>query len=220
FDYDSSLMARDFTPYRPRIIEVNRESPCVYGRPSSLLELPPSWHLDDVPSLEYAPGINQGQAGTGSTLQQWRSLFDFAYTRVPNPCYIHTVHPQVIGRGHHLLMYEQLLEYISDHDGVWFARLDEIADAWTDEGGEDLWPTAGSTSTRCWPPSSSSPAPGCPPSSRRVTPPSATPARPQAPTRCPPCAPSSTRSAPAPRPAPRAPRRHRCGWSSPAPARR
>lgn len=43
-----------------------------------------------------------------------------------------TVHPQTIGRAHHIMMLERLLEHMAGHDGVWFASLSDIYDTWTD----------------------------------------------------------------------------------------
>ena len=40
FDWDSSLMGRDFHPYRPRDVIDHREEPNEFGPPSSVLELP------------------------------------------------------------------------------------------------------------------------------------------------------------------------------------
>ena len=39
-----------------------------------------------------------------------------------------TVHPDVAGRPQVILMLERLIEYISGHDGVRWATMDEIAD--------------------------------------------------------------------------------------------
>ena len=38
------------------------------------------------------------------------------------------MHPQVIGRGHRLLMLERLIAYYQSHAGVRFATLAEAAD--------------------------------------------------------------------------------------------
>jgi peptidoglycan/xylan/chitin deacetylase (PgdA/CDA1 family) len=132
FEFDSSLMGRDFTPYRPRKIEVNWETGNKYGAESPILELPVSWYLDDFPVLEYVTGFQTGQASTEDTLMRWRDMFDYAYEDPECTCYIHTVHPQVAGRVHHLLLYERLIEYMASHDGVWFVTLSEMSDAWVD----------------------------------------------------------------------------------------
>jgi hypothetical protein len=43
-----------------------------------------------------------------------------------------TVHPQTIGRAHHIMMFERLIDYMAGHDGVWFTSLSDIYDTWTD----------------------------------------------------------------------------------------
>jgi hypothetical protein len=39
-----------------------------------------------------------------------------------------TVHPDVAGRPQVILMLERLIEHISGHDGIRWAKMDEIAD--------------------------------------------------------------------------------------------
>ena len=40
FDWDSSLMGREFELYRPRRVEVNYESASVFGAPAKFVEIP------------------------------------------------------------------------------------------------------------------------------------------------------------------------------------
>jgi hypothetical protein len=63
----------------------------------------------------------RGQQDTDTVLKRWCSMFDYAYERVDSPVFVSVVHPQVIGQGHHMLMYEQFVEYIAGKEGVWFA---------------------------------------------------------------------------------------------------
>lgn len=132
FEWDSSLMGRDFEPYHPRPVEVRWEEGSVFGEPSRLLEIPVSWYLDDFPAVEYVPGVLPGLGATEPIFERWRDHFDYAYENVANPVLTITVHPQTIGRAHHLKMLERLLEHMSGHEGVWFATLSEICDAWSD----------------------------------------------------------------------------------------
>ena len=39
-----------------------------------------------------------------------------------------TMHPQVIGRGHRMLMLERLIEHFQRHEGVRFATLADVAE--------------------------------------------------------------------------------------------
>lgn len=133
FAWDSSLMGRDFEVYRPRpVTRLSNEEGNLFGAPSSLLEVPVSWYLDDFPALENLPR-SIGMADTESVLRRWTDLFDFAYDRVPGGVFTLTVHPQTIGRGHHLLMFERFLEHVGARDGVWFASISQIIETWTDD---------------------------------------------------------------------------------------
>lgn len=130
FSWDSSLMARDFTPYWPRPVAiVDREAGNVFGPESPVIELPVSWFLDDFPALESLPRSIEMQS-TDVVLQRWIDHFDFAYQRVDNPAFILTVHPETVGRAHAYLMLERFLQHVTSHDGVWFAPLSEIASQW------------------------------------------------------------------------------------------
>lgn len=132
FTWDSSLMGRDFEPYRPRpVISQSREEGNTFGQPSSVLEIPVSWYLDDFPPLENLPR-SVGMASTEDVLTRWTDLFNFAYQRVPNGVFALTLHPQTIGRGHHLLMLERFLDHVAARDGVWLTTLSEIAACWQD----------------------------------------------------------------------------------------
>jgi peptidoglycan-N-acetylglucosamine deacetylase len=40
------------------------------------------------------------------------------------------MHPQVIGRGHRLLMLERLVRHIRNHSGVEFLTMAQVASTW------------------------------------------------------------------------------------------
>jgi peptidoglycan-N-acetylglucosamine deacetylase len=133
FDWDSSLMGRDFEIYRPRpVVSMSLEAGNAFGEPSRILEVPVSWYLDDFPVLENLPR-NPGMVDTEGVLRRWIDLFDFAYERVPGGVFTLTVHPQTIARGHHLLMFERFLEHVASHDEVWLATISDIVDRWSDD---------------------------------------------------------------------------------------
>ena len=133
FRYDSSLMADDFTPYHPQRWRVRWENGNVAGRASSILEIPVSWALDDFPVMTHVPGLQAGLGDTDVWLTHHRAAFDYAYANVPNACFAPVVHPQSIGQAHVIMAYRQLIEYIAQHSGVWFATLAEIAGCWQDD---------------------------------------------------------------------------------------
>lgn len=133
FDWDSSLMGRDFDPYRPRmVVEYDLEQGNRFGEPSDVLEFPVSWVLDDFPELENfktSPLMQSNEA----VLARWIDSFDFAYEHCPGGLMTWTLHPQTIGRAHNLLMLRRFLEHVTARDGVWFPTLSEVFDAWQED---------------------------------------------------------------------------------------
>lgn len=133
FEWDSSLMGRDFHPYHPRPVTVNQEDGNTFGPASNILEFPVSWYLDDFPAMEYIPSSGTGLSSTEVIFQRWKDHFDYAYANEPGGVMTLTVHPQSIGRAHTIMMFERFLEYVKGHDGVWFATLSEIYDTWSED---------------------------------------------------------------------------------------
>jgi peptidoglycan/xylan/chitin deacetylase (PgdA/CDA1 family) len=64
--------------------------------------------------------------------QIWSGDFDYLYNKMKSGVFILTLHPQVIGRGHRLLMLEKLIKYMKSHDGVTFQTMEAYAAAWKD----------------------------------------------------------------------------------------
>ena len=131
FRYESSLMGDDFTPYWCRVGDAaDPDGPYRFGRPADLVELPVSWLLDDFPHFEYVSLPSQGLRLPGlsaaSKVEEiWRDEFDFMRRDVPGGVMTITMHPQVIGRGHRLLMLERLV----GHMRAGGARFSTMADA-------------------------------------------------------------------------------------------
>ncbi len=134
FLYDSSLMGSDFSPYYMRIGDVARsDGPYQFGKPVDVVEVPFAWTLDDFPVFEYVTsrnGVHPGLASPDAVYQIWAGDFDFLYDRLGEGVYTLTMHPQVIGRGHRLLMLERLIEHIRARDGVEFATMAEAVLTW------------------------------------------------------------------------------------------
>jgi peptidoglycan-N-acetylglucosamine deacetylase len=131
FYYDSSMMGHDHLPYYARQGEVvTAVGPVQWGHTTQLIELPISWSLDDFPHFEYVrmPAyLQQGLRRAGDVLENW--VDDFRYmTQVAGwGVLTYTFHPQVIGRGHRMLMLERLIETLGEL-GATFARMDAVAD--------------------------------------------------------------------------------------------
>jgi len=134
FAYDSSLMGDDFTPYYLRSGDVaSNDGPYVFGQPIDVVEIPFTWGLDDFPAFEYVTsraGIQPGLSSPSAVYEIWAGDFDYLYDRIGEGVYTLTMHPQVIGRGHRLLMLERLIRHIQSHRGVEFKTMLEVATSW------------------------------------------------------------------------------------------
>ncbi len=119
FVYDSSMMADDFRPYR--LVDGGEET--------KVVELPVCWELDDVPHFLFNIfPYHVGLSSPSKVLEIWASEFDGAY--LYGGAYILTMHPQVIGRHHRMVMLEELIQYILGHPQVWWCTCADMAADW------------------------------------------------------------------------------------------
>lgn len=101
------------------------------GEACGLLEVPTHWSLDDAPQFLYTLIPQMGFVkGPDEVFGMWKGDFD-AY-RHYGRCLVFQVHPQWIGRPGRIRMFERLIEYIKEHDDVWWATGGEIDDYWRD----------------------------------------------------------------------------------------
>ena len=132
FRYESSLMADDFTPYWCRSRDaIDPDGPYRFGSPVDLVEMPISWLLDDFPHFEYLrlpTRLSPGLSAASKVEEIWRDEFDFMARDVPHGIFTLTMHPQVIGRGHRMLMLERLIAHFRAA-GAQFSTLVMAADA-------------------------------------------------------------------------------------------
>jgi peptidoglycan-N-acetylglucosamine deacetylase len=145
FEYDSSLMGRDFELYWSRAGDtVYKDGTYEFGKYVELVEVPVSWVLDDNPHFTY---IHKGSAGApfssapSKVEEIWRAEFDFMYREFEAGVFTLTLHPEVIGRGHRMLMLERLIDYFRSHEGVRFATVREAAESF--RSAHPVWPVAG-----------------------------------------------------------------------------
>jgi hypothetical protein len=131
FDYESSMMGHDHTPYFARQGDQPQvDRPFVFGRETPLVELPISWTLDDHPHFEFfrtREFLMPGLMNAGDVLQNW--LDDFLYmTRTTDwGVLTYTCHPYVIGRGHRMLMLERLIDGLRGMGAV-FLTMEQAVD--------------------------------------------------------------------------------------------
>jgi len=144
FEYDSSLMGNDHTPYWCRVGDLaTAEHGFTWGRPVRLVEMPVAWHLDDHPYFEHieAPGVsNMGLRPPSSVLEIWTAEFDYLCDSVKDGLMVLTLHPQVIGRGHRLAMLRRFLDHVAGRHDARFTTCLDYARAWRD-GQEPRLPT-------------------------------------------------------------------------------
>jgi peptidoglycan/xylan/chitin deacetylase (PgdA/CDA1 family) len=131
FKYDSSLMGDDYTPYYARhgdVIEL--EQPAQFGRATELVEMPISWFPDDAPHFEFmrsGNAIREGLMSASEVLETWVGEFMQMARRVEWGVLTYTCHPFISGRGHRIMMLEQLIRTLRDNGAV-FQRMDETAE--------------------------------------------------------------------------------------------
>lgn len=131
FLYDSSFMGNDYTPYYLRSGDQwSVDGPYAFGAATDLIEIPVAWHLDDFPMFEFVPGVFNALNPPSAVEEIWNGDFDWGYANMPGGVLTITLHPQVIGRGHRLLMLERLIRRFGESDGVAFETMAQVATRW------------------------------------------------------------------------------------------
>lgn len=139
-EYDHSLMHHDFLPYYVpeqeswTRIDYGAEArswmePFRHGKPTTLVEIPANWYLDDLPPMMFikkAPN-SHGFVSPRDVEQLWRDQFDWVYREMDYAVFTMAIHPDVSGRPQVLLMLERMIEYINSHDGVSWTTFANIA---------------------------------------------------------------------------------------------
>jgi len=130
FVYDSSMMAHDHQPYLARRGDVMEKDRTVFGEPTRLLEIPVSWTLDDFPHFEYRRfqdgTLQEGLKNANDVLENFVDDFRYMAQTEEDGVLTYTFHPQVVGRGHRMLMLERLIEELKAL-GAEFVRMDVAA---------------------------------------------------------------------------------------------
>ena len=104
--------------------------PLVRGRETDLVEIPASWHLDDMVPLMFMKSVPNSQGFESSRMveETWRDAFDWLYRKHDYAIFPMTIHPDVSGRPQVLAMHERLFEHMNSKPGVRFVTMCEIAD--------------------------------------------------------------------------------------------
>jgi peptidoglycan/xylan/chitin deacetylase (PgdA/CDA1 family) len=131
FVYDSSMMGDDYTPYYARqgdVIELERAA--VFGKQSTLVEMPIHWSTDDSPHFEFvrtAQSVRQGLKNAREVEDNWFNDYLYMREAVEWGVLTYTCHPFIIGRGHRIMMLERLIERVKE-EGAVFQRIDETVE--------------------------------------------------------------------------------------------
>lgn len=139
FDWDSSLMGRDFKPYYVRDgWSAPEDGPYDPGEETDVLEIPLSWKRDDWPPLQFEWGLdNQWIANEKELFNTWFEQFDYMYDHFDHGVYNITFHPQIIGRAPRPRYHRELMEKMKERPGVEFMSMADAAKEI--KANEDLW---------------------------------------------------------------------------------
>jgi peptidoglycan/xylan/chitin deacetylase (PgdA/CDA1 family) len=120
-EYDHSMSHHDCQMYWLRIgdtwtkIDYKKKAeewmkPLIKGKPTGLVEIPASWYIDDLPPMMFiknAPN-SHGWVNPRDVEDLWKDHFDYFYENYDEFVFPMTIHPDVSGRPHVLLMHQRL----------------------------------------------------------------------------------------------------------------
>jgi peptidoglycan-N-acetylglucosamine deacetylase len=133
FHYDSSLMGSDYLPYKARRGDVAKlGEPFHFGDETTLIEMPISWSLDDYPHFEFVrtqTTILAAMQPARAVMQNWLDEFLYMKKTVEWGVLTYTMHPYVIGRGHRMLAFEDLVDRLAKEGAVFMAMEDAASEA-------------------------------------------------------------------------------------------
>jgi len=143
FRYDSSMMGDDYEPYWARRGDVvTLHERLVLGEPTTLVEMPISWSLDDYPHFEFLRTptyVLPGLMNARGVLQNWSDEFLYMTRAVGDwGVLTYTFHPFVIGRGHRMLILEKLITRLVKRNAVFLAMEDAVEEWLARSGGKRL----------------------------------------------------------------------------------
>lgn len=130
FEWDSSLMGREFTPYFVRTgWGIDDDGTYDPGEKSDLLEFPVSWRRDDWPHFQIEKAVDTVGAATDdeAVFDGWWAQFEWMYDHVDGGVYTLTLHPQVIAQAPLPTYLEALFARMRSKPGVEFATFEETS---------------------------------------------------------------------------------------------
>ena len=118
--YSSDLFDDD----RPYFMKVNENG-------DEMLQIPMQWANFDLPyfAFNYRPAFPAGQgriANYSNVLSNWKDEFTGHYNH--NLCYTMQLDPQTTGSPGRTALLKEFLQFMTGHEGVWFATGRELYD--------------------------------------------------------------------------------------------
>ncbi|TBU58655.1 glycoside hydrolase/deacetylase [Dichomitus squalens] len=95
--------------------------PLLRGTETGLVKIPTNWYLDDWPPLMAAAGNPNGWVNTRDVEQLWKDTEEESFI------FPISIHPDVSGRPHVLLMLERFIEWVNTHEDVQWVRMLDMA---------------------------------------------------------------------------------------------
>ncbi|KAL3495662.1 hypothetical protein BJX62DRAFT_222564 [Aspergillus germanicus] len=93
--------------------------PLERGEETGLVAIPGNWYIDDLPPMIFIKNAPNSHG--------WDD-FDYFYREYDEFIFPMTIHPDVSGRPHVLLMHERLIEHINKHEGVEWVTMEQMCD--------------------------------------------------------------------------------------------
>ncbi|KAG9614173.1 polysaccharide deacetylase, partial [Aureobasidium melanogenum] len=140
-EYDHSMSHEDCQMYWLRTgdswtkIDYSKKAeewmkPLVKGEDTGIVEIPANWYIDDLPPMMFIKKAanSHGWVSARDVEQLWMDHFDYFYREHDEFVFPMTIHPDVSGRPHVLLMHERIIEHINKHEGVEWVTMAEMSD--------------------------------------------------------------------------------------------
>ncbi|KAF7195796.1 Peptidoglycan deacetylase [Pseudocercospora fuligena] len=104
--------------------------PLVKGQETGLVEIPGSWYIDDLPPMMFIKNSpnSHGWVNPRDVEAIWMDHFDYFYENYDEFVFPMTIHPDVSGRPHVLLMHQRIIDHINKHEGVEWVTMEQMCD--------------------------------------------------------------------------------------------
>ncbi|TAQ87121.1 hypothetical protein B7494_g4584 [Chlorociboria aeruginascens] len=140
-EYDHSMSHDDCQMYWLRIgdtwtnIDYTQKAetwmkPLVRGKPTGLVEIPASWYIDDLPPMMFIKksANSHGWVNPRDVEELWMDHFNYFYENYDEFVFPMTIHPDVSGRPHVLLMHQRIINHINQHEGIEWVTFEQMSD--------------------------------------------------------------------------------------------